>query len=386
MAFYSNDTAVANYGSIQVIDKVKGYVIRDEKIIKANYEGTIKYYAEDGQKVEKGFKVLEIQKNVVDEDTRKKLELINERISNLKNEEFFKTDIEKINKDIDNIVCEMQKASKDNEIKKVLNLKKELQVKVDKKSMISGDQSFYNKNIDTLKKEQEQLQTKINNDIQAYKSSESGLISYYIDGLENIFTLKNMATIDLDTFELKKYERNNLKESQNAIVKQPLYKIVNNTTWYLVSQIDKKYIDNYKEGRKISIEIGEKKLGAMIYKIIKGQEKSLVIVKINEFFQDFHKMRQIDANVFVVDYEGLKLPKDVLTKQDDKLGVYVLDVNKYTVFKEVSVLGYDDENVIIKSNVFYKKIDGELKSVRTVKLYDEVVRNGDKIKEGQIIY
>jgi hypothetical protein len=58
------------------------------------------------------------------------------------------------------------------------------------------------------------------------------------------------------------------------------------------------------------------------------------------------------------------------------------------VFKEVSIVGYNDHDdfVIIKSNFFYKKENEEIKTVKTVKLYDEVVRNGDRIREGQIIY
>ncbi|PAB58848.1 hypothetical protein CCE28_13220 [Anaeromicrobium sediminis] len=384
--FYSNDTVVAQYGNLQVIDQVDGYILRDEKILKANYEGEIKYFAEDGQKVENGYKVLEIQKDKVEDETRKKLEIINQRINNLENKKFFKTDIDKLNKEINNIIEEIQESSKNNNVEKIVDLKKELKIKLDKKNIIAGDKSFYNKNIDMLKKEQEELKIKIDNDIQVMKSPVSGLISYYIDGLEDIFTLNNMATIDLEKVKEANYDVTNLRESKNAIINQPLYKVVNNTTWYLVAEVDNNKIDKYKEGRRIKIKISDSQVEGKIYRIIKNEDKFIVIFKINQYMENFHKIRQTKAEISVIDYEGLKIPKDSLIKKDGLVGVYVLDVNRYAVFKEISIVGYDDEFVIIKSNFFYKKVNEEIKTIKTVKLYDEVVRNGDRIREGQIIY
>lgn len=379
---------MAQYGNLQVIDSVDGYIIRDEKIIKANYEGEIKYFAEDGQKVENGYKVLEIQKDKVEDETRKKLEIINQRINNLENEKFFKTDIDKLNKEINNIIEEIQENSKNNNVEKVIELKKQLKIKLDKKNIIAGDKSFYNKNIDMLKKEQEQLKTRIDNDIQIMKSPVSGLISYYSDGLEDIFTINNMAAIDLEKVKDVKYHPTNLRESKNAIINQPLYKVVNNTTWYVAVEVDNKQIENYKEGRRVKIKISDSQVEGKIYRIIKNEDEFIVITKINQYMEEFYKIRQVKAEISVIDYEGLKIPKDSLLKKDGIVGVYVLDINRYAVFKEVSIVGYNDHDdfVIIKSNFFYKKENEEIKTVKTVKLYDEVVRNGDRIREGQIIY
>ncbi len=53
-------TYIAEYGSIQVSDKVSCYIVRDESVYFANRSGTIQYYLEEGTKVRKNTRILDI--------------------------------------------------------------------------------------------------------------------------------------------------------------------------------------------------------------------------------------------------------------------------------------------------------------------------------------
>lgn len=53
-------TYVAEYGGIQVSDKVSCYIVRDETVYFANRSGTIQYYLGEGTKVRKNTKILDI--------------------------------------------------------------------------------------------------------------------------------------------------------------------------------------------------------------------------------------------------------------------------------------------------------------------------------------
>lgn len=53
-------TSLVEYGSLQVIDDVTCYFVRNEKVYNANSSGTIQYYFEEGELVRKGSKILEL--------------------------------------------------------------------------------------------------------------------------------------------------------------------------------------------------------------------------------------------------------------------------------------------------------------------------------------
>lgn len=54
------DTYLVEYGGIQVSCETECYIIRDEKVFIANRSGELQYYAEEGKKLRKGAKVLDI--------------------------------------------------------------------------------------------------------------------------------------------------------------------------------------------------------------------------------------------------------------------------------------------------------------------------------------
>ncbi|QZY57142.1 HlyD family efflux transporter periplasmic adaptor subunit [Crassaminicella profunda] len=381
---FSNETSVAEYGNIQVTDQLNCYIIRNEKLIESNFEGNIQYFVQEGEKVEKEYKVAEIYKVDIDDTTRKKLEVVNQRIESIKDNEnsLFQSDVKKIDEAINKIVSDIKEYKEKGNLLRIEQLKKELNNKLEKKRIITGDKSFAGKNLETLELEQESLQEKINNAICWIKSPASGIISYNIDGYEAILTPRNMATIELENLKSIHSQVTDLR-AEKAIKNQPLFKIVDNNVWYMVTWIDKERLENYKVGRRVTFKFPQREVRGKVYQIIENTKNNMVIFQVNQYVENFYSMRNIDLDVIPVNYEGLKLYKDSIVEIDGKKGVFLLDVNRYARFKPIKIIGYNDEYAIIQSNVFYNK-DGE--RISTVKLYDEVVRNASKVKEGQMIY
>ncbi|QEK11977.1 hypothetical protein FQB35_06115 [Crassaminicella thermophila] len=383
----SNETSIAKYGNVQIVDRLDCYIIRNENLVKSNMEGEIKYFVQDGQRVEKGYKVAEIYRNSVDDITRKKLEVIKERIENIKQNEnnLFQSDIQKIDGEINKIISEIKQYKQIGNLSKIEQLKKELNSKLEKKRIIVGDKSFAGKNLKALKVEQEVLEEKINNSISLVKSPEAGIISYNIDGYETILTPRNMATIKLENLKNIHTEITDLRVNK-VIFNQPLFKIVDNNVWYIISWVDDAALENYKTGKIVTFKFPYREVKGKIYKIIKNKNDNMIIFQLDQYVENFFSLRNINLDVVVVNYEGLKIHKDSVIEKEGIKGVYVLDINRYAIFKPIKIIGYDDDYVIIQSNVFYKKDGENIKRVKTVKLYDEIVRNASKVKEGQMIY
>ncbi|WZL74765.1 HlyD family efflux transporter periplasmic adaptor subunit [Clostridiaceae bacterium 35-E11] len=383
----SNETSIAQYGNIQVVHHLNCYVIRNEQLIISNAEGDIKYFVQEGEKVEKGYKVVEIHKDAVDEITRKKLEVINQRIESLNdNKEYlFQSDVEKLDKEINNIIDNLKQYKEKGDLLKIYQLKKDLESKLDKKRIIVGDKSFAGKNLEALKVEQKQLVNQINNSIIAISSPVSGIISYKIDGYETILNPQNMATIELN--KLKNMERSvtDLRGTK-VINQQPLFKVVDNNSWYMITWIEKEYLEDYKEGRSVTFNFPQGQIQGKILQIVLDDPKSMVIFEMDEYIEGFDTLRNISLDVVAVNYEGIKIYRDSIVERDGKKGVYVLDINRHASFKPIKIIGYDDTYAIIKSNIFYEKDGEDMKTITTVKLYDEIVRKASKIDQGQVIY
>ncbi|MTI53894.1 HlyD family efflux transporter periplasmic adaptor subunit [Geosporobacter ferrireducens] len=381
------ETEVVKYDSIQIIHQMTCYIIRNEKLIKSNQEGEIKYFAQEGERVKKGYKIAEIYKDAVDDATRKKLEVVNQRIENLNEnkENLFERDVEKLDTEIHKTISQLKEYNEKGNLLKVEELKKELTSKLDKKRIIAGDKSFAGKNLEALKQEQQQLEKKINNSISWMLSPEPGIVSYQIDGYESILNPSNMAALEYEKISKIEPQITDLRV-QKVIRTQPLFKIVDNNIWYMVTWLDKGLLDQYKVGRTVEFKFPQGQIKGQIFRVIENDKNIAVIFKIDEYIEGFYKTRNIDLEAVVLNYEGLKVPKESILEKDGKKGVLVLDINRNATFKPVKVKGYDEVSAIVHSNVFYEIEGDQQKAVDTIKLYDEIVKNPSRVKEGQMIY
>ena len=382
----TNKTSIARFDSIQVMHNLDCYIIRSEKLIMSNMEGSIKYFVQQGEKVEKGYKVVEISKDIIDESTRKKLEVVNQRIESLNNDEnlLFESDINRLNYEIMEITNNLREYANRNELLKMASLEKELRNKLEKKRIIAGDKSFAGKNMESLKQEQQQLEKRINDSIGMVHSPESGIISYYIDGYESILNPNNIEILELDKLLNIDQPPKDLRSSY-VIHNQPLFKVIDNHLWYMITWVNHDVAQYYKAGKSVVFKFPKADIKGKINKVIENEDKDMIIFETNEYINDFLLSRNLKIDVVAVNYEGLKIYKDSIVEIDNRQGVFVLDINRFARFKPIEVIGMDDEFAVVRSNVFYEKDGEKTKAIETIKLYDEIVRKADKIKEGQLV-
>ncbi len=384
---FMNDpiTEIVNYGELVSEKEYECVIIRNEEVINSPQEGSIKYFVEEGEKVEKGYNILEIYTSEVNEEDREKLMQLNKRIDNIQSnkDDLFLIDIEKINKKIETIVNEIKKNRLEGNFHRIEELKRELEDKIEKKRIINGDKSFSGFNLQSLKAEKNKLENKIKNSITEIKSPKSGIISYNIDGFEDILTPENISKIKYDYIESMEIKLNNLKLDK-VIYDQPLFKIIDNTYWYIVVITDLQ--DSFKKGQKVFIDMYDTRISGVVQDVFNNGNKKMVIIKTNQYAKDFYKVRKGIFNIVKEHYTGLKIHRDSIVQKNGKIGVYILDVNNKAYFKPIKIKGYNDDFAIVHNNFFYEKKGDESIRVGTLELYDEILRNAAKYEEGQIIY
>ncbi|SHK39252.1 HlyD family efflux transporter periplasmic adaptor subunit [Paramaledivibacter caminithermalis] len=381
------DTEIVEYGSLSTERQYECLIIRNEMIVKSTGEGNIKYYVEEGEKVEKNYKICEIYTSDVSDKDREKIKELNDRIADIKSSKsnMFEIDIDKLNHDINMLIDDIRDARIQGDFEKIKKLKSTLENKINKKRRISGDKSFSGANLEKLHGEKERLEKKIKNSIMEINSPQSGIVSYHIDGYEEILTPYNLANIKYEFIKSIESNLNKLKYDK-VIYDQPVFKITDNTAWYIVIITDLQDANTFNTESDIFIDFSDEKISGRVFDKIYDENKSFIIVRTNQYVNGFNKIRKLGLNIIKEQYEGLKINRDSIIEKEGQLGVYVLDINRKAVFKPIKVLGYNEDYAIIQNHFFDVKKGDSTKRIYTVKLYDEILRHGKKYREGDIIY
>lgn len=371
-------TRVATYDNIQIMDNMDCYIIRDETVFFSEEQGAVKYSVTEGERVKKGSEVVQVHIQDIDPTTESKLEVINQRIERLQNgENLFQNDITKIDELIQANINDLRELKEDGNIEGARKIEEKIKRYMDKKNIIINNTGLKNSNIEVLEEERNSLQKVINQSVISYRANYPGIISYCIDAYENELTPMNMYLLDKQ--ELEKMDgavQDTTREKTKT--NEPIYKIVNSSVWYVAGWVTVDKVENYIQGNSVSLNLPDGQTKGIIYDIIMDEEFALVLIQMDHYYPEFWKNRKFNSDIIVADYEGLKIDNDSIAEVDEQKGVYVVDINGDYSFKPIKVIGTDGNKTIVESGYYYIQTEDGLDKVRTINLYDEVLRNASK--------
>lgn len=388
-------TITANSGTIEEFVSSKAIILKDEFVYKSEVQGSVSLLKQEGEKVGRGIQVAKI--NRADGSSySKELEELDKQIEILKKtsngKDILNKDKEKIHDNIDMIIDELQNSVLSGNYTEAFIYKDTLLGSIDKQHLITGQKNLMSQSLDSLLEKKNQIIKNMEgSDIISY-SSKAGIVSYQLDGLEDIFTVNKIDEYKPSDFRIIEVNKTNLAEKKEVKYGEPVYKIINNFTWNMMTEIDAKDMDKLEEGKIIYIRInnGDKKIISRIVKLAKKNDKYFMILKLTEYFHEYYNERYLDVQIIKNTFEGLMIPNKSITEKDGIKGVYIKDISGIVKFRPIKILTSDDEHTIVSEGVgnyslIELNIDGETQQFSTVKMFDEVFINGSKIKEGLII-
>lgn len=360
-------TEIIEYGSLQVTDQVTAYLVRNETVYFANKSGSIDYYIQEGELVRKGEKILDITSGS-QKDKESSYQKLMERITRFNGgESIFNDDIKKIKIQIAKLENDRDVAMNAGETEQAARLVQQIQRLNQKQDYIKAT--------DNSAKEEIVKQNKSVNGSgiipENYISQSNGVISYYLDGYESEFTPENMALLSREKVQNLNIDVQNLAR-KTTLSREPLYKVVDNKKWYAVFWVAPENIVKYEKGHAATINLPLGPVDGKIYDIVDDNGQWLVILEFNRYYEEFAKIRKVDAEVITSDYSGLIIRNESITSKDGQPGVYVKDKNGEYVYKPVKIITSDGEWSLVEVSYFYTD-DGAVK-VDTVNIYDEILK------------
>jgi hypothetical protein len=187
--------------------KLFGYIIRDETVLKGNnYSNGLSQIVTEGTRVSKGESVFRYYSNNEEEIT-KQIEELDKQID----EALAQSEETILSNDITNLEIEIKKELENlyqaNDVTAINESKKKINAYIVKKAEIAGELSPSGSYIKTLVEQRTSLSNQLTKDSETITAPYAGLISYRVDGLEEILGYNNgdfsyLNSDLLDSFEL----------------------------------------------------------------------------------------------------------------------------------------------------------------------------------------
>lgn len=382
--------------SLIVEDKAetKAIILKKENLYKAEANGYLEIINPEGNRVSKGSEVCKIQLVGEGSNVQQELKELEEKIQALKlvekEKDIVKGDGEKLENSLDNLIYEIQEKINTGKYNEIEILKEKLTLLYGKQQDISGENHLINTSIESLQKKKEALNKQLNNNALNYYTNESGIVSYKIDGYEEIFSFHNKDEYTYSDFKIESTNSYTRENGENVKSGEAVFKIIDNFQWYAILKIeDFKKINVYEEGDNILLsneKLNEEFKGKII-KINKDGNKGTILCKFNTGFHKIYDERFVDFDIIKYKYNGYKIPTKSIVEKDGIKGVYIKDISGIVKFKPVEIIKEEDKFTYVNSgdNNFIT-IKGENKPVKTITTFDEILLNTKNIKEGMIIY
>lgn len=372
------DTVYAEMGQIQEEENATGYIIRDETVLKGEkYKNGIEQIKTEGEKVAKGDAIFRYYSNNEDELIKKIQELdakIDEAMSEPDNPLTSDTRVleEQIDKSINNLYNESN-------LTKITEAKKEILNNMTRKAKLTGELSPAGSYLKKLVDERQNYENQLNSGAEYLSATRSGVVSYRVDGYEELFT-----TDDFGKYDKEFIEELNLKTGQIIPSSNESGKIIDNYQCYIVCILDSEYAKQAEVGDKLKLRLpsGAEVDATIEYKTVEDSDY-IMTFRIEKNVNELISYRKISFSIIWWSESGLKIPNQAISyeQKGDNQIPYVIRTR----------IGYEDKIYvkILESNEKYSIVTNytsteltelgftasEILSLYSISIYDEILTN-----------
>jgi len=374
------DTFMIENGEVSSEEENIGYVIREEKLFQGeNYKNGIYQIKAEGERVAKGDPIFRYYTNN-EEKLVEKIEELDLKIQDALEQNqnnIYSSDIAVIDSQIEE---KLMKISKTNNVSKILEYKKEISDSLTKKAKLTGELSPSGSYIKELISKRSEYEEQLNSGSEYIEATISGVVSYRVDGLEEQLTINNISEITEEYLENLK-----LKVGQTIPISDECGKIINNYYCYIATSTEAEEAKQLKVNDSIQIVLSNgDEIKAVVSHI--SEQKSgarLLILKITKDVEELINYRKISFEIIWWSAEGLKVPNSSIAKDEKGMSYIVRKRVGYTDNILVKVLKEAENYCIIENytSLELKELGystSEIKNMRSISLYDEILLNPSK--------
>lgn len=352
-----------------------GYVIRNEVVVKGeNYRNGIMPIKSEGERAGKDENIFRYYTSN-EESLKQKIADLDDKIQEvmLNDTSLFSSDMKLLENQIDEKVEDINQITDSTTL---AEYKKEISDLVTKKAQIAGDLSPKGSYLNQLIEERKKYESQLNSGAEYVTAPMSGIVSYKVDGLEEVLTPDNFSSLSKEYLESL-----DLKTGKIVATSEECGKIIDNFSCYIATISSSEEAKKADVGQKVKIRLSNnKEISGEITNIIKEDEGDVVIIlKIEDEIEELINYRKISFDLIWWDDSGLKVPNQAIAQVDD-LNYVVRKRAGYLSKILVKVKNQGEKYSIVDSYTTeeLKKIgfsNEEIANYKKISLYDEILLN-----------
>lgn len=370
-------TFLVEQGQIYQEETATGYIIRDETVVKGNkYKNGMVQIKTEGEKVAKGEAIFRYYTNG-ESSLVKKIEELDKKI----NEAMEKED--KLSSG-DTKVLENQIADKiescytESDLQKIKENKKDINSSITKKAKIAGELSPAGSYLKKLVDERKKYENSLNSGAEYVTAPRSGVVSYKVDGLEDMLTTKDFGGITKNFLESL-----NVKIGQVVTSSEESGKIIDNYECYIATILDSEYAKKAEVGQKVKVRLpsGNEISAEIEYINSQDGEDYVLVFKIEKNIDELIAYRKISLNIIWWSESGKKIPNTAIRYEEKGKNEIAYVIRTRAGYQEKIWIKEKKSNgkYTIVSDYTSEELKNlglttdEIKSRKTLSLYDEIL-------------
>ena len=369
-----SDTFFIEKGKIYEEENAIGYIIRDEKVVKGeNYKNGILQIKAEGEKVAKGEAIFRYYSNKEDNLTKKIEELdtkIDEAMANQST--LPASDLKILENQIEEKLDSIYNV---NDLEIIKENKKDINTYITKKAKIAGEKSPSGSYIKKLIDERTSYENKLNEGAEYVTAPKSGVVSYRVDGLEDVLSVDGFSKLNKKFLDDLK-----LKTSQVIATSEEKGKVINNFKCYLACYIKSDKAKEAKIGDKVKIRLPNSKETTATVEYISVEEDNgvLLVFGLENYVEELISYRKIAFDIIWWSDKGLKVPNSAILKDENNISYVVRNRAGYYEKIYVNVLRNNNNYSIVK-NYTTKELqelgidNNQISNRKSISLYDQLV-------------
>lgn len=304
-----------------------GYVVRDEKVVKGqNYKNGMEQIISEGERASTNENIFRYY-STNETSLKQKIAELDTKIQDVMKSDtgLYTSDMKLLENQIDE---KIENISKITDVAKLTEYKKQIENLVTKKAKTAGESSPKGSYLRQLIEERKKYESELNSGAEYVKAPMSGIVSYRVDGLEEILTPNNFGALS------KEYlEGLDLKTGKIVATNEECGKVIDNFTCYIATITSSEEAKQAKVGDKVKVRLSNNtQVGAEITNIINEEDEDIIIIlKLKNQIEELINYRKITFDLIWWDASGLKVPNQAIVKINDL--DYVVR-NRARIFKQ----------------------------------------------------
>ncbi len=350
--------------TVQISRSLTGIILRDESRVYTQNSGKVTYFVQDGEKVQAGQKIAEIvvsgalaslqapmaSQGALESNKQKKVQL---------------------DQEIDKLLEAISDGVNSGEISGISSLKTDVNMKLAEKIQLENEITALENGYQPESAAAGSTAAKTGQVLEI-RSPGSGIVSFYSDGLEEALKPALYRGIALGSAAIKEPAGIAVPEIQAGSL---LYKLVDNSVWYMMIPISPTDRQVLGQSQGLDLRIGQESFQATLKEVLEKDGQVVLMLESRGVLPDFHKMRQLEAELTMDRYPGLAVPSSAVVENGKQFSVITVDASNRKTVIPVQVISKLPDRTVLAENSFYTGSGKDLKKIDTLTQKDYILRS-----------